>query len=260
MEILEVVADPESSALDLGKYIASDPSLSASVLKVVNSAYYGFYRQITSIPSAIVILGFNEVRNIALAATAFHVLGKGLSEFDRIQLWCHSSAAALAAEYTAGKLRIQAEGCFVVGLLHDIGKIALDTLYPGTYLQAADRANLEQRFIREVEREAFGMDHSECGALLAQHWDLPPDIVDAIRHHHDPGLSSEEPPLASLAALANYIAYQAGFGEISNGRSPDAPEYAITTLGLTGAQVIAACEHVESARERIEELIKSFGQ
>ena len=89
-QILTIVADPDASALDLGRHITADQSLSATILKLVNSAYYGFYRQIKSVTMAIVILGFVEVRNLVLAATTFRILADSPSRFDRTQLWRHS--------------------------------------------------------------------------------------------------------------------------------------------------------------------------
>ncbi len=123
-KILSAAADPDSSALDLGRLISSDQSLSATLLKLVNSAYYGFYRQIKSVTQAIVMLGFNEVRNLTLTATAFRTLSASTSDYDRNQLWRHTLAAAIAAERCAKMKKLSIGGAFEAGLLHDIGKVA----------------------------------------------------------------------------------------------------------------------------------------
>ena len=100
-KILATAADPDASALDLGEHISADQSLSATLLKLVNSAYYGFHRQINTVTQAIVILGFLEVRNITLTATAFRTFKQGHPDFDRTQLWRHSLGTAMAADRIA---------------------------------------------------------------------------------------------------------------------------------------------------------------
>ncbi len=243
-KILATAADPDASAIDLGQHIQADQSLSATLLKLVNSAYYGFYRQIKTVTQAIVVLGFVEVRNLTLTATAFRTLGKSGSDYDRLQLWRHSLGAAMAADRVvkAGKLEI--EGCFESALLHDIGKVVLDLLYPDQFCAAAHRAHVEGRAIAGVESEMFGIDHAEAGGLLGEHWNLPPAVVDAIRNHHAPERALIDSQLTQVAALANYITYLANLGELSNGVPPEYPVYAATRLNFNESQCGEVAEHL----------------
>ncbi len=257
-QILTTVSDPEASALDLGRHIAADQSLSATLLRLVNSAYYGFYRQINSVTMAIVILGFLEVRNLVMAATTFRVLANPDSSYDRVQLWRHALAVAMGSERCAKQLGWSLDEAFICGLLHDIGKVALDTLYPDQFTKAAERAHENGKFIRETELETFGMDHAEVGGLLAEHWNLPASVMEAIRFHHNPAESSGEDDLASLTAVANYIAYQADLGESSNGRGPVFPEYAMDQLALPKKILDDVCKDVRQNRERIDEILGSL--
>lgn len=231
--ILSTAADPEASALDLGQLIASDQSLSAAVLKLVNSAYYGLSRQIVSVPQAIVMLGFFEARNVTLAATAFRSLPANSSNYDRTRLWRHSLATAMAAERCAKMKQICVIGCFESALLHDIGKVVFDLLYPTAFREAAERAHARACPIIETEREVFQMDHTEVGGSLGEHWNLPEVIVEAIRLHHSPASATINPKLTAMISVANYVTYAADLGESSNGCPPEFPESAADILNLS---------------------------
>lgn len=254
-KILNTAADPDASALDLGQHITADQSLSATLLKLVNSAYYGFYRQVSSVTQAIVILGFLEVRNLALTATAFRSLNSGSSDFDRLQLWRHSLASAMAAEQLTKLLKRDIEGAFEAALLHDIGKVVLDTLYPELYLKAAHNAHETGRTIAESLVEVVGMDHAEVGGLLGEHWNLPPDVVGAIRYHLHPEKATSSADLTHLTAVANAVTYAAGLGESSNGRALDAPEISLTALGISPALYQEVADKLVASRTNIDEFL-----
>ena len=252
-QILATAADPDSSAIDLGKHIASDQSLSAALLKLVNSAAYGHHREIKDITTAIVLLGFFEVRNLALSATCFRQFGsmrRTGSEYDRTQLWRHSVASAMAGERLAKRLHLDSGSAFVGGLLHDIGKVVFDVLYPEEFQRAYQKARLEQKYIREVEHELFDLDHGIAGELLAEHWELPQVIVESIRFHHEPNLAVADGRLAVLTAWADFVTYQSGLGENSNGRDMEKPEQS-PVLYVPDAVWQAVVGELESSHERI---------
>lgn len=254
-KILATAADPDASALDLGQHIQADQSLSATLLKLVNSAYYGFYRQIKSVTQAIVVLGFIEVRNLTLTATAFRTLKKSGSDYDRQQLWRHSLGAALAADKIAKSLGLDVEGCFEAALLHDIGKVVLDLLYPDQFMEAARRAHAEQRYIADIEREVFNLDHAEAGGILGEHWNLPGAVVEAIRFHHQPERAQSDPILAQITALANYLTYPAELGESSNSLAPVYPEFVVAKLGLRKEKCDEIAEKLRESRENIDSFV-----
>ena len=252
-QILATTADPESSVIDLGRHIASDQSLSGALLKLVNSAAFGYHREIDNITTAIVILGFTEVRNLALAATAFRSFGGAKAGPDLTQLWRHSLATAMAAEHVAKLMRLNRETTFVSGLLHDIGKVVLNALYPAHARRACLIAGTEKISILEAEIEIFGMDHAHIGGLLGEHWDLPQSIVDAIRFHHANAAKAAEPQLAILAGLANTLSYGAGLGDSCNGKNPSPTQ----DLGeiLTEEQTAEVVKHLDEEREAIDEFL-----
>lgn len=254
-KILATAADPDASALDLGQHISADQSLSATLLKLVNSAYYGFYRQISSITQAIVMLGFLEVRNLTLTATAFRTLAKSSSNYDRIQLWRHSLATAMIAERINKRLKLGIEGSFESGLLHDFGKVALDMLYPEDFRLAAEQAHQRAAFIRDIEREHFELDHAEVGGLLGEHWNLPPAVVEAIRYHHQPEAADKSPRLTALTCVANFITYGAGLGESSNGQSPEFPKEAAATIGVSEAFAQELVDELSTEHNKVDEFL-----
>jgi len=232
-KILTAAADPDSSAIDLGRLIAADQSLSATLLKLVNSSYYGFYRQIKTVTQAIVVLGFLEVRNLTLTATAFQAFDAFPSKYDRQQLWRHSLAVALASDRLAKLLERNPEGCFESGLLHDIGKVVLDWLYPELFRNAVADADARGISIADAEQAVFGMNHAAVGGLLGEYWNLPETVVETIRYHHMPGEATKDPEQVQLVAAANAIAYRAGLGETSSGVEPVLSAELIELLGLT---------------------------
>jgi len=259
-KILNTAADPDASALDLGEHITTDQSLSATLLKLVNSAYFGFHRQVTSVTQAIVILGFLEVRNLALTATAFRTLDSGATDYDRVQLWRHSLASAMAAENLTKRLGERTEGAFESGLLHDIGKVVLDMLYPEIFVQAARRAHAEARTIADVLTELVGIDHAEVGGLLAEHWDLPPAVVNAIRFHLRPHDAPEPARLVHMTAAANALTYAAGLGESSNGCPLEIPEASREALALNAEVEAAVIQKLMDSRENIDEFLGALAR
>jgi len=254
-KILNTAADPDASALDLGEHITADQSLSATLLKLVNSAYYGFHRQITSVTQAIVILGFLEVRNLALTATAFRSLNTGDTDYDRVQLWRHSLASAMAADDLAKRLGGESDGTFESGLLHDLGKVVLDMLYPDLFLQCAHRAHERGVPIADILREEAGMDHAELGGLLAEHWQLPTKVVEAIKCHLEPEKAESAIRLTHITAAANALTYRAELGESSNGCPLEIHESTVQELNLTDEVIAATVEKLESSRENIDEFL-----
>ncbi len=213
--ILREMANPESSAIGLAKLISSDQSLAGSILRVVNSAYYNFPRKIGSLTDAIVILGYKGIRSIILSVTAFRFFTTGASDYlDRKKLWNHALACAIIADYLNRKFKVGEENIFEAGLLHDIGKVVFDYLDPELYQDAVKEAKRKDNPLLSVEPSYFGADHSEVGTLLANHWNLPENIVQAIRYHHQPEKANHEfLNTISLISLSNSITYALELGD-----------------------------------------------
>lgn len=213
----------------LATSIGHDPALSARVLRVVNSPFYGMSGRIGSLNEAVMVLGFSAIRSLSVAASLAARLNVRAAESrNPLRIWEHSFACALAAQRLALPAGLSADIAFTSGLLHDIGLIAVAVQAPerfSTLLETCSdgvtRAN--------TERELFGMPHEELGARLLAAWRLPTAIVNAVRWHHSP--EAAEDRMADLVHIADLVAHErAGFGMPRQPRAP--AEAALARLGL----------------------------
>ncbi|MDP1832289.1 MAG: HDOD domain-containing protein [Geothrix sp.] len=181
--------------------LSKDPSLSATLLRLAHSALYAGEGSVMDLRTAVLRLGFDAVANLGTGAAVIRTL-KGGTHLDALKLWQHSVAVGLTAKGICilARRHGQAETAFLTGLLHDIGKIALDTCYPEAYATVLQKV-AEGAFFVDAEREALGMDHAEAGSLLAADWSFPPAIAEVIRDHHDPKPGDFLPNLIHLADL-----------------------------------------------------------
>ena len=255
-QLFETVSDPDASALDLGRLIVADQSLSAALLRVVNSAYYGFYRQIFSVTDAVVILGFAKVRDIALAATAFERLTRVPSPLDRPQLWRHSLATAMAAERIARLASLApAKGHFCAGLLHDLGKVVLSMVHPEAFGKASALARESGMPLWMAEEQALGFNHATAGAALAEHWELPVHLVEAVRLHHHPEQSECDAATTHVTALANYAAHEAGVQDGVEPSGVEMPALSGMCMGIEELRLGEVIADIAGARGRIDVLL-----
>ena len=197
----EAVQDERCSVDRILGILSKDPSLSATLLRLANSALYGGEGSVTDLRSAVLRLGFDAIANLGTGAAVIRTL-KGGTHLDALRLWQHSVAVGLTAKGVCvlAKRHGQAETAFLAGLLHDIGKIALDTCFPEAYAQVLGKV-AEGAYFLEAEREVLGMDHPAAGALLAADWSFPQTIVEVIRDHHEPQPDDFLPNLIHLADL-----------------------------------------------------------
>lgn len=211
--VIKKIEDPRSSISDITKAMSGDEGLVANVLKLANSAYYGFPRRIVSITEAVVILGLNTLKSIVYTTLAKNMLGREVKGYalDRGELWRHSVACGIICREIARKNRLgDIEAYFVAGLLHDIGKIVLGDYLEKEYEEVVRLVNESLKPFNEIEREVLGFDHAEVGGLLAKKWNLPEFLVDAIRYHHCP---EEGKTLGSkVVNVGNSITLMMGYG------------------------------------------------
>lgn len=187
---LNIMKDPDSSTKELAKIISYDQSLSTKVLTLVNSAYYGFPQQISSVVRALTIIGLTKAKNIIITVAMRPML---IKQGDK-ELWKHSIRTAVGCEYLAKYLKIMdPDDAFVVGFLHDLGKIVLNMKDSKQYEQV-ERLVSTGTDIIETEQLFFGADHAQMGSLLAKKWQLPLLITNTIKYHHSPSQSSMKIP------------------------------------------------------------------
>ncbi len=214
LKIKQVAEDPNASAADLANVILHDHALTTKVLKLANSSYYAHYRrQITTLTHAIVLMGFNTIRNMALTLSIIERFQRGgiTSKFDMRQFWIHSLSAAICATRLAEKVGYKAkEEAYVAGFLHDLGRLAIGAFTPIDYEKIYER---EARGIPSLQAELqiIGVYHSEVGAHLARQWNFPETLVNVIEGHHRIGMTEDKrsgDALIDIVFIANLMAHR----------------------------------------------------
>lgn len=215
--IMQTINSPDTSAEELNRLIIMDQGLSSKILRIVNSAYYGFPKRISTITHAVVILGFNTVRNLVLGVSAFGLLAQKSMPYglNRTKFWEHSVATAVAGSILAkkrlSKVRSAPEEAFIGGLLHDLGALFLDSYFPVQYAVAMAFAARENKTAREAEMMVLGIDHVTVGRRIAEFWNFPPHITAMMGGHHDPERYKEHFDHVAIIHAADWLAWQCGY-------------------------------------------------
>jgi HD-like signal output (HDOD) protein len=206
-KIVQTVEDPKSTAAQLHKIVAHDPALATRILKVVNSAFYGLPGQIGSVERAIVLLGLNAIKNIAVAASLGQLFrGVKLCEgFTAKDLWTHCIAVGVTARELARQMKLPiADEAFLAGLIHDTGMLVGLQVWPDKLKEACETARTSERDFCEVEREVTGVDHQQLGQGLAELWKFPRSCQLVAGYHHKPTtLSDNNRMLVTLVYIAD---------------------------------------------------------
>lgn len=264
LKIIELVESPSSTAQDLHKVIANDPALCSRILKVVNSAFYGLPGQIGSINRAIVLLGLNAVKNIAIAASLAKLFRGGslTPEFSAKDLWSHSMATATGCKMLADAMKLGlADEAFLAGLIHDIGVI-VEIQYDRHKLietigkLGVDKAGIPANSMLEVETEIFGANHQEFGQGLCEKWKFPRTFALVTGFHHRPlELGDDQRTLVTIVSVADKLA-----GNVKPGFRLDLPNLDIPTeyldvLKLSRDQVNEISGKLPAAIEGVAQML-----
>lgn len=260
----QVIQNVDSSASDVATVMEEDPAIMARVLKLVNSSFYSNVsgEAITNVKHAIVRLGYDAVRNIALTTSVFSIFKEDHEKlFDRKEFWKYCICTGLIANtlYEISELSpgmIPKDSVTLAGLLHDIGKIILEQFFYEEFSKILEESHDHDTPLLDVEKQMIGMTHTEIGTWLAKKWNLNEDLVACIEYYPNPEKAPEEfRPLVNLVHIADYIANFKPLGQSGNPSPPPCSDRAWAELGLDTHQMSDIIQKAEDAAERSQILL-----
>lgn len=214
---MQALADPEYEVVGLVDVLKVDQAITANILKLCNSAYFGLPRKVSSLKEAVVYLGANQLRQLLLSGAASKIFEKpsaGYAVFAD-ELWRHALATAVMAQVLRKfrRLKIDENTLFTAALLHDVGKVVLSNFVADKYRSIEEMVESGDSSFQEAERDVLGFDHAEIGGKIAEKWEFPQSIITAITFHHEPARAAKEfRILTELVALSNNLAVMVGYG------------------------------------------------
>ncbi len=233
-KLLKLLDNPDATAAQIEQILRYDAGLTANLLKLTNSVYFGLPCKVGSVTQAVVLLGWKKLIQLVMASCVNAVMGKPVPGYDLPagELWRHSIAVSVAAEGLAKELKVSAsEEIFTAALLHDVGKLVL-----GGFVKE-DLEKIETEASRGIsfevaEHMVLGTDHTEVGAQILKNWSFPPALVNAVRWHHDPDSAGKTDTLVDIVHVANILCLMIGIGVGREGLCYKPSPLATKRLGL----------------------------
>jgi putative nucleotidyltransferase with HDIG domain len=250
-QVLEMTENPDVSPRDLTDLVECDPAIATRLLRLVNSPFFGVRGTVTSVQQALVFVGVSNLRNLVLSTAVMELFDDNgsVGSFNRKDLWLHSVATAITARTLAKDLRLMdPEIAFTAGLIHDVGKVVIDRHFHDDFVRIIELLDAHQATMADVETAVLGLDHSEIGLFLAERWNLPEALREAVGFHHDPCHAPTQAQLAALVALADHLARELRVGT-GGGMDPKISD------DIFAAAKISA-EDYEEVKTKLEETIE----
>jgi putative nucleotidyltransferase with HDIG domain len=256
--VLELVENPKTSAHDVVEVIQYDQAVTANVLMVCNSAYFGLRKPVHSLTDALVRIGFNTLVEIILTrgtAFLFYQSCQGY-QLQKGELWRHSVACAILSQILAERVRHKKSAVqFTATLLHDVGKIVLSGFVKDHFEQIHGLVQEKNLSFLEAERETLGIDHAELGGRIAEGWKFPRNIIAGIRYHHTPFLAEEFQDLVSLAYLCDVVALMTGIGGGADGLSYRGYKDIMEQYDLKEKDLEAVISELDTGKKKVEGML-----
>jgi putative nucleotidyltransferase with HDIG domain len=246
-EVIAACDDHDMTVGQLSQVVLRDQSLTASILKLANSSFYGHSRRVTTVTEAVVMLGFSAIKSLAISSHTARLLSGGLPGYGLQQgeLWRHSISVAFTARRLAVEVKLApVEEAFVAGLLHDIGKTILSSYMEHAFDEVTRIAQDRRIPFQDVEAELLGFDHAELGAQIAMAWSFPPELEEAIRFHHSPGGATLKPALAHCVHLADAACMMLGVGLGADGLMYGVDPESLEVLDITPDRLMGLMDDV----------------
>ncbi len=254
LRITELVNNPRTSAQDLAGVVVDDQVLTARLLRLVNSSFYGFPRKVSTVTGAIVLLGFDAIRNLLLTTSILELFSnkKRKTGFNREKLWDHSIGCAVGAKIIGSYFKYERiEELFVSGILHDIGKIVEMLFLPKDFAQIVSIVEKENILLFSAEERVLGYTHADIGRLLAQRWSLPAKIEAVIANHHQPDAADGFMLEAAIIHLADILCRALDIGSGGDNRIPPLNKSAWEVLELNISVIEPIMHEIETEFDSI---------
>jgi putative nucleotidyltransferase with HDIG domain len=240
MEVVEMVDNPKTSASQLGKIISTDQALTAKVLKIANSPFYGFPKKISTIDFAIIVLGFDALKEIVISISLVSSLQKKSDNyFDSKAFWDHSIATGVIARKLARDLGYRVSGeVFVAALLHDMGVSVMHRYFNNEFKRIVDIARESDLTFMEAEESVLSVTHADIGSWLAERWNLPDHLVEGVLLHATPEKAEKNPELVAIIHCADVFAARINGGAVEFDKGIDFDQEALARLKLEDPNVL----------------------
>ncbi len=240
LKVMDLTEDPNSTAQDINAVLNQDQGMTAKVLKMANSAFYGFPRRIATVTDATLFLGFKTVRSIVMAASVSDILRQEIEGYALApgELWRHSQCVAMAARHIAKKNKFGfVDVAYTAGLLHDIGKVILNSTLKESYHEVVQMVAEQNIPFMDAENEVLGFNHAIVGSKIAEKWNLPPELVEAIAYHHNPEKAEVNKNLTAMVHVADAICLSMGIGIGIDGMLYPLSEQALELVGINASDI-----------------------
>lgn len=256
-QVMQLASDINSSTKDIVHVIECDPVMTVKILKAINSPFYGLPDKITSIQRAVVHIGINTIKNIALGVAAMGMLStNNKANFNTTNFLLHSVTTAALSKLLAERIGLSSTicgDCFVAGLLHDFGKVVFAEFMPAEFKLALEKSQEQRLPLHQTELEFIGINHSQAGKILAEKWELSDLLIDAIAHHHEFG--DKPNVLRDCVFAANQISKQMQFGDGGNPLIEEFPESVVGRFGLTLSALCDSLGNLDSIKTEAQSFI-----
>ncbi len=256
-EVLQLLNDFNTSPHTLSKAISKDQSVVLKILTIANSPFYGLTKRVSSIEFAIMILGYDEIRNIVSALSLMESMKNKSDQYlDQKVFWMHSYLTATISKKLAMDLGLEKHGeAFIAGLLHDLGISVVHRFMHSDFVTIHDQVAQGVSF-NDAEMQVLGLTHGEIGESLLKYWNIPELITDIVKFHHQPSLSQQAPTLASIVHLADYMTQMLKMGELRMDTNLELEHHVFSTLHVKDLTELA--HFIEGYREPLQAQVESL--
>lgn len=255
-QVMKLTSDINASAKELVRVIECDPVMTVKILKAINSSCYGLPQKITSVQRAVVHIGMNTIKNIALGVAAMGMLNaNNKANFNTANFLLHALTTAAISKILAERIGLslaQCSDCFVAGLLHDFGKVVFAEFMPTEFKLALEKSKKQNLPLDQTELEFIGLNHAQVGKILAEKWELSELLVEAIANHH---MESGDNILRDCVFAANQISKMRQFGEGGNPLIEEFPAAIVRRFGLNREELSDALGDLELVKSDAQSFI-----